>query len=126
MTNVGTHYEGDDCPGGHKGVTIPADTAKKIAHELRAQAARNCVPISAGVNDWTRWADVLDPPPPSLRDEIAGVYSLGETLGTGVADSVLAVVRRHVEALPRWFHEPDGLRALDRDDVLRLLGADDA
>ena len=90
------------------------------------------------------------PPAPSLRDEVAG--EIGQACGsvsmcwdprpTGVFDStpaadfideatdaVLAVVRRHVEALPAT-SLVDGVagvsfRGIDRDDVLRLLGASD-
>ena len=62
-------------------------------------------------------------PPPSLRDEVA---TMAERMAYGsdssdIADAVLAVVRRHVEALPD--HDFGvGLVLFDRDDVLRLLG----
>ena len=98
-------------------VTIPADEAKAFAKFIRE--------IHTGSVAYTTYeglktiANRLDPPVPSLRDEIAGVYSLGETLGTEVADSVLAVVRRHVETLPKWSGD-----AVCLADVRALLGVD--
>ena len=44
-------------------------------------------------------ANLLDPPVPSLRDEVASVLAIGDWPEVeDCTDAVLAVVRRHVEA----------------------------
>lgn len=103
-------------------VTIPREMAKDIANYLRYQMGREGMPMPlAG------YADLLDPPPPSLRDEVAEAIA-GSYRNDGAwkikwqehADAVLAVVRRHVEALPASVIVPDA-EYLYRDEVLRLL-----
>ena len=103
-------------------ITIPAAVAKDIADYLRDSGHRGT------------WLDLLDPPPPSLRGEVARLleplllHDTGEDAREAAGD-VLAVVRRHVEALHN-FPTPDhtgtgGVDFLARDDVLRLLKGGD-
>ena len=111
-------------------VTIPADVARRIAAVLRTHV--DTVPTgSAAATQWGALADLLDPPPRSLRDEVAEAIA-GSYRNDGAwkikwqehADAVLAVVRRHVEALPASVIVPDA-EYLYRDEVLRLLGGND-
>lgn len=115
-----THIAGS--PDATPLVSIPADTAANIAYELRAQAHAGQGGITAGYVDLRRWADMLDPPAPSLRDEVSStiesaVHRVGLS-SNDTADVVLAVVRRRIAGLD--FHGGDG-PLLRRDDVLRLL-----
>lgn len=101
-------------------VTIPADVARRIAGVLRHHAD-TVPPGSPAASQWGALADLLDPPKPSLRDEVAAAMSESWAERNGweaAAAAVLAVVRRHVEGL----FEPHGSNLIDRDDVLRLLG----
>lgn len=114
-------------------VTIPRETARRMAAWMRQ---RNY--SAAG-----EWADLLDPPPLSLRDEVAVVYR-DEVIGVSrdswdevadhakvqayrFADAVLAVVRKHyrerAEGLVFW--DSNGNPVMDRRDVLALFGGDD-
>ena len=105
-------------------ITIPADVAKQIANVLRG--IRIAYPERCD-----EWADLLDQPAPSLRDEVAELLR-GSSSGDrwDMADDYLAVVRRHVEALtlPDQPSLPsawgNGWLACNAD-VLRLLGGDD-
>ena len=109
-------------------VTIPADAAKAAAVILRVAAMKDA---ALKGQDGTRYraadlADLLDPPAPSLRDELIDAVIQHPGDATGAVDDFLAVVRRHVEALT-WVSMGDGVagvwvRGIDRDDVLRLLG----
>ena len=101
-------------------ITIPADVAKQIANVLRG--IRIAYPERCD-----EWADLLDPPAPSLRDEVAAAMSESWAERDGweaAADAVLAVVRRHIEGMSSryWVSDSPMLR---RDDVLRLLGGDE-
>ena len=109
-------------------ITIPADVAKQIANVLRG--IRIAYPERCD-----EWADLLDPPAPSLRDEVAAAMSESWAERDGweaAADAVLAVVRRHVEGLNRVAIDRDGSLAyvpdgdmVYRDDVLLLLGGEE-
>ena len=102
-------------------ITIPADVAKQIANVLRG--IRIAYPERCD-----EWADLLDQPAPSLRDEVAEIVRIKNSGHSNAfydarADAVLAVVRRHVAALPVWGGVGGDPDWLVRDDVLRLLGA---
>lgn len=65
----------------------------------------------------------------SLRYEVAkaialdtAAYSRPEPSDYSLADTVLATVRRHVEALPELHCDSDDTQVLRRRDVQRLLG----
>ena len=101
-------------------VTIPSETAKRIAGVLRMHA--DTVPTgSAAATQWGALADLLDTPPESsLRDEALSIVRDADPyLPLTVADDILAVALRHIEALP--MSSIYGIDRLDRDDVLRLL-----
>ena len=86
-------------------VTLPADEARTLAEFLR-----NTDGVTPGVTAMcARWADLLDPRPVSLRDEVAAAllnepqaWPRGDDafLSRLYADTALAVVRRRIEALP--------------------------
>jgi len=67
--------------------TIPADDARQIANILRQ------------VN-YASWADVLDPKPRSLRDEVVDAVSKHPTDDYAATDAALAVVKARIDALP--------------------------
>ena len=87
-------------------VEIPDDVAKAIADDLRR--------ITAPSNDAARlsrkaWAALLDPKPPTLREQVAKAWVLGllEVEGGAIsaeqvlaADAVLAVVADWLAAQP--------------------------
>lgn len=102
-------------------VTIPRDTAKSVAGYLRSIAvASGGLRIGQQLLDY---ADLLDPPQPSLRDEVALV--LGQVdirYSLALADEVLAVVRKRTEGLTFWYF--DGRSVVERNSVLSLLGGD--
>ena len=120
---------------------IPRETAKDIAKALR-NVARSWEPLGHAwaVQQMRDWADLLDPPKPSLRDEVASVLLdngwtceyhepdayCGECrrLYAVTADAVLAVVRRRIEGLLSW-PSSGGDVVVSRQDVLRLLGGGD-
>lgn len=79
-------------------VTIDRETAQRLAVLLRGEA-------STTKEERLRLADLLDPPPPSLRDEVE--LCLRDTVSQWQGedffpqtDAVLAVVRKRIEALP--------------------------
>lgn len=90
-------------------VTIPRKAAKDIANRLRIHGAgRHRVDGQPDLR-YYELADLLDPPPLSLRDEV--LLAIDPTNGggwEGEADAVLAVLRK-----------PE-----HRDEVLALLGGD--
>ena len=108
-------------------ITIPADVAKQIANVLRG--IRIAYPERCD-----EWADLLDQPAPSLRDEVvkamqnilgyADEHGLAPMAAEDATDGLLAVVRRHIEGMSSryWVSDSPMLR---RDDVLRLLGGDE-
>lgn len=84
-------------------VIIPADVAKEIATHFRK--------VNAGPNSRNeKWADLLDPQPPSLREQVAKAWCAevyGEYSGSArnpapehrdAADAVLAVVADRIAA----------------------------
>ena len=107
-------------------ITIPADVAKQIANVLRG--IRIAYPERCD-----EWADLLDQPAPSLRDEVvkamqnilgyADEHGLAPMAAEDATDGLLAVVRRHVEGMPGTRPDEHGL--LRRYEVLRLLGGDE-
>ena len=134
-------------------VTIPAETVERIEALLGNVAFLQISGNSVLGHALALLHDVLasksTPPPPSLRDEVAA--EIGQVCGavsmcwdprpTGLfestiagdltdeaTDAVLAVVRRHVEAMDVW--ADDDVRGDQwnhaRDAVLQLLGGSDA
>lgn len=116
----------EEAAGSMPDVTIPADTARRIAAVLRMHA--DTVPSrSLAATQWTALADQLDPPLPSLEDEVlAAVLDHGNfvTDANQATNDILAVVRRHVEAMDGYCTSCGCPSMLNRDDVLRLLGSD--
>ncbi len=126
-------------------VTIPADVARDMAATFRALTEGRNVKTSAGLRGW---ADLLDPRPVSLRDEVAekvrdrrvalangqsrpgALPLMGATyvsIGDGLlADAVLAVVRRRIEALRPKGVGPFHPWADPFDAVLALFDEDGA
>lgn len=106
-------------------VTIPREDARKWAGALRAAFAQlggNAPLVLIGL------ADLLDPPPVSLRDEVAEIVRTKNSGHRGSyydeqANVILAVVRKHVAAdsIPGSIH---GKEIMYRDDVLALLGGE--
>lgn len=101
-------------------VTIPRETARRMAAWMRQ---RNY--SAAG-----EWADLLDPPQPSLRDEVAKAialdtagYSRPEPSDYSLADAVLALVRKRVLRLPRHKVFQRGWH-VRLDDLIALLGGE--
>lgn len=97
-------------------VTIPADVAKQIAEFLRStdghpddNAAAEC------------WADLLDPQPPTLREQVYDVLISEPRGALERADAVLAVVADWLAAQP--LGQPYGVRQHQdqRDHDVRLL-----
>lgn len=97
-------------------ITIPEELAKNVAAELR-HAARSAYAMENRPSTLNQWADMLDPPPPSLAAELTRITYRG--------DEVLALVRRHVEGLGYHQHRTAGTPCVNRDDVMRLLGGTD-
>lgn len=101
-------------------VEIPDDVAKAIADDLRR--------ITAPSNDEARlsrkaWADLLDPKPPSLREQVAlalAEYVPGRTWDEH-AYAVLAVVADWLAAQPLWQSADTGVPQRQRDHDVRLL-----
>lgn len=108
-------------------VEIPDDVAKAIADDLRR--------ITAPSNDEARlsrkaWADLLDPKPPTLREQVAKAWCAdyyGEYSGSAknpspdqldAADAVLAVVADWLAAQPVG---TVGNSAAQRDHDVNLL-----
>ena len=86
-------------------VIIPADVAKEIATHFRK--------VNAGPNSRNeKWADLIDPKPPTLREQVAKAWCAdyyGEDSGSAknpapdqldAADAVLAVVADWLAAQP--------------------------
>lgn len=109
-------------------VIIPADVAKDIAAHFRK--------VNAGPNSRNeKWADLLDPQPPSLREQAAEVataeakrlsgMALAQAYRLPVADAVLAVVADWLAAQPLELgvgHDPvECVRGAERDHDVRLL-----
>jgi hypothetical protein len=97
-------------------VTIPADEAKRIAAALRQY-------VAAPGGDAERWADLLDPKPPTLRERVAVALAErnGDTSAEWLceADDVLAVARDAIAALPG--HSAYGEALVARSDIFDLL-----
>jgi hypothetical protein len=76
---------------------IPADTARAIAAFIRNSPIDMFVPRA----DSDRWADLLDPKPPTLREQVARVlrpWAFEDV--TDVADAVLAVMADELARRP--------------------------
>lgn len=101
-------------------VIIPADVAKDIAAHFRK--------VNAGPNSRNeKWADLLDPQPPSLREQVAEVVRAhfgftSDSLSNYYpsADAVLAVVADWLAAQPMW-EGHIGVAPHQRDHDVRLL-----
>ena len=106
-------------------VQLPADAAKQYAAALRSE---NTSGLGLTPHDRDALADLLDPRPPSLREQVTNVIGRPEAFGTDVAhaDAVLAVVADWLAAQPihdgtavgLWGLEP---RAIQRDRDVRLI-----
>lgn len=113
-------------------ITIPADKARAAAMLLRAAAIVGAG-FKSGDTEYkaSELADMLDPPSPSLRAEVAEAarqviskYDWNyDYPSEALALAVLAVVRRHVDDLPG--RGGSHLHCFNRDDVLRLLNGGD-
>ena len=108
-------------------VTIPASQAAQIAYALRQAAdGRHAAGVTCEKCEVLRAiASQLDPPPPSLRDDVAEALRqewenidirLYEDWHTTMATAALAVVRRHVQGMDLTGSEGP------RNAMLRLLG----
>ena len=81
-------------------VTIPRETAKEWAAFIRNNCGGGRL---AGLDDL---ADLLDPPQPSLRDEVAAYladhsgYNSTSLMDRDAAEDILALVRERIAALP--------------------------
>ena len=130
-------------------VTIPREMARDIAKALR-NVAESWKPLgrSLAVDRLSEWADLLDPPQSSLRDELAVLWrdeiigvsrdswdevaDHGKARAYEFADEVLAVVRQRIGrqrvAQPQHGGDP-GTWSLGyascRDAVLALFGGTD-
>lgn len=111
-------------------VTIPADVAKRIAHDYRA-LIRDREERGMVVAQRREWADLLDPEPPTLREQVAKAWC-AEVYGEfsvsakslldahlEAADAVLAVVADWLAAQPMPY--PDVVTRDQRDHDVRLL-----
>ena len=105
-------------------VIIPADVAKDIAAHFRK--------VNAGPNSRNeKWADLLDPQPPSLREQVAKAWCAayyGEFSGSAKApddmqmqsaDAVVAVVADWLAAQPLAVYSAPP--QFQRDHDVRLL-----
>lgn len=104
-------------------VIIPADVAKEIATHFRK--------VNAGPNSRNeKWADLLDPRPPSLREQALEAASAAwrntqaqEDVVENIADAVLAVVADWLAAQPLHPDDEGNLPRCEhqRDHDVRLL-----
>lgn len=107
-------------------VIIPADVAKEIATHFRK--------VNAGPNSRNeKWADLLDPQPPSLREQVAKAWCAayyGEFSGSAKApddmqmqsaDAVVAVVADWLAAQP-LAHRSNPVEGQRNRDVRLLRG----
>ena len=76
-------------------VTIPADVAKQVAEFLRSTDGHPDDNAAA-----ERWADLLDPPPASLREQVADCLVGLPEVRAHQAGLVLAVVADWLAAQP--------------------------
>ena len=100
-------------------VTIPQDVAKDAAELLR-----EAFPSERGGNeDANRLADLLDPPSPSLREQVAeAMVASGDDAATVFdADAVLTVVANWLAAQPLAPRNGAGLISRQRDHDVRLI-----
>jgi hypothetical protein len=102
-------------------VTIPRETAREMAAAWRAHADGATYPV-AFRSTAAEWADLLDPPKPSLRDEACArltAAGYGE-IDRQAVDIVTATIRDHVAAL-QYTHDGRANALLMRRDVLALF-----
>ena len=93
-------------------VTIPREDARKWAGALRDAFDQLGGSAPLGL---IGLADLLDPPQPSLRDEMADLIT---------TRAVLAVARQRVEALDHHWCVHVGGALVRRADLLALLGGE--
>ena len=106
-------------------VTIHPDNAKRFAAYLRGTT-------TVGYYPWVHeLADLLDPPPATLLDDLLAVLQAGIGKPRDVhAGLLLDVVRQHLDKLPRYTRitgqDPDRPAAsnvcIDMQDIARMLG----
>jgi hypothetical protein len=118
-------------------VTIPADVARSLADELRIHA-RQCPPAGSMAASLRAAADMLDPKPPTLREQVASM--VGAAINTAYptmthdapehddhwAGVIIGSLRDATAALPRAAdacHPASGIRveAVVLHDLLDLL-----
>lgn len=100
-------------------VTIPADVAKDMATFFRGD---NDGPDHDG---FQRWADLLDPKPPTLREKVAEALRQPWRGPDDTADRVLAVIADEMAKRPLagGGSNVESLRGIQRDaDVAWLRG----
>lgn len=115
-------------------VTIPASTAKEIAWWLRGGDT-----VTDPLPQELAWADLLDPQPPTLREQLARIgrglafagatsmsAEMAEVVAGRYADAVLAVVADWLAAQPLPGDNPDRVERRQRDHDVRLLRGDAA
>ena len=112
-------------------VEIPADVARRGAEILRA--TRPEVVSALTFADFQHLADLLDPQPPTLREQVAKAWCAdyyGEDSGSAknpspeqaaAADAVIAVVADWLAAQPLATRELSDFRREQRDHDVRLL-----
>ena len=105
-------------------VTIPADVAKQISAWLRDYRYMESGDLIG--NPDVEWADLLDPPSPSLREQVVAVlwsnWSGPWTLHQiELTDAVLAVVADWLEAQPIAPRNDVGLIFRQRDHDVRII-----
>ena len=106
-------------------VTIPADEAKRTADGARAMSANlRSVGQTSRADFLDNVADLLDPRPPSLREQVAEKLrntSVGHRWD--MADDVLAVVADWLAAQPAvdWDGTERDIPLIRRDDAVALI-----
>lgn len=107
-------------------VEIPDDVAKQFAAALRSE---NTSGMGLTAHDRDHLADLLDPQPPTLREQVLGVIRAAwysdDSTPEGTADAVLAVVADWLAAQPKIAYQPMWSHstsvAMQRDHDVRLI-----
>lgn len=104
-------------------VEIPDDVAKQFAAALRSE---NTSGMGLTAHDRDHLADLLDPQPPTLREQVLGVIRAAwysdDSTPEGTADAVLAVVADWLAEQPLWIpNDKIGVCGHQRDHDVRLL-----
>lgn len=103
------------------------DPNAALASALRSHA-RQCPPASEMAADLNAAADLLDPPPPSLYEDVqAALRGMGDPHATRHTDAALDVVFRRIEAssyttVPHWIDPASGAcEKAWRESTIRAL-----